>query len=126
MCEITANKSQAKEDTGNLKTIPAEGTGCKVLIQEDDPVNLTPTISEDKEHKTPDQDKTYELPALTEELTGCTGEDNTYQNFPKQESHDHESHKMSKAKENLSDYEELDECRREVEDPHVYQKLVKA
>ena len=101
MCEITGNKSQAKEDTGYLKAIPAEGTRYKVLVQEDDPVNLTPTIPEEKEHKTPDQDKTYELPASTEEITGYTGEDNT--------SYDHESSKMSKAKENLSDYEELDE-----------------
>ena len=87
VCEITGNESQAKEDKGNLKAIPAEGTRFKVLIKEDDPVSITQTIPEEKEHKTPDQDK---------------------------------------AKENLSDYEELDECRREVEDPHVYQKLVKA
>ena len=126
VCEITANKSQAKEDTGNLKAITAEGTRYKVLIKEDDPVNLTQTIQEEKKHKTPHQDKTYELPALTDEITGYTGEDNTYQNLPKQESYDQESSKLSKAKENLSDYEELDECRREVEDPHVYQKLVKA
>ena len=126
VCEITENKSQAKEDRGNLKAITAEGTRYKFLIKEDDPLNLTQAIPEEKEHKTPDQDKTYELPALTEELTGYTGEDNTYQNLPKQESHDQESSKLSKAKENLSDYEELDECRREVEDPHVYQKLVKA
>ena len=130
VCDITESKSQAKEDTGNLKAILAEGTTrYKVLIKEDDPVNLTQTIPEEKEHKTPDQDKTYELPALTEEITGYTGEDNTCQDLPKQESHDHgESSKMSKAKpkENLSDYEELDECRREVEDPHVYQELVKA
>ena len=126
VCEIIENKSQAKEDTENLKAIPAEGIRYKVLIKEDDPVNLTQTIPEEKEQKTPDQDKTYELPVLTEEITGYTGEDNTYQNFPKQESHDHESSKLSKAKENMSDYEELDECRREVEDPHVYQKLVKA
>ena len=138
MREITGNESQAKEDTGNLKEIPAEATGRKVLIAEDDPVNLTQKIPEEKEHKAPNQDGTYELPALTEDISGYTtfdqqkiegrntGEDNTYQNLPKQESHDHEPYKMSKAKENLSDYEELDECRREVEDPHVYQKLVKA
>ena len=138
VCEITENKSQAKEDTGNLKAIPAEGTGCNVLIQEDDPVNLTATIPEEKEHKTPDEDGTYELPALTEEISGFTnfdpqkienrniGEHSTYQNFPKHESHGHEPYKISKAKENSPDYEELDECRREVEDPHVYQKLLKA
>ena len=114
VCEITENKSQTKEDTGNLKAILAEGTTRhKLLIKEDDPVNLTQTTPEEKEHKTPDQ----------------SGEDNTCQDLPKQESHDHgESFKMSKAKpkENLSDYEKLDECRREVEDPHVYQELVKS
>ena len=124
--ENTENKSQAKEDIENLKAIPAEGTRYKVLIKEDDPLNLTQTIPEEKEHKTPGQDKTYELPALPEEINGYTGGDNTYQNLPKQESQDQESSKLSKAKENLSDYEELDECRREVEDLHVYQKLVKA
>ena len=87
VCEITENKSRAMEDRGNLKALPAEGTRCKVSIKEDDPVSITQTIPEEKEHKTPDQDK---------------------------------------AKKNFSDYEELDECRREVEDPHVYQKLVKA
>ena len=110
-CEITGNEGQAKEDTGNLKAISAEATGCKDLIQEDDRVNLTPSIPEEKEHKTPDQDGTCELLALSEEISG-------------QESHDHEPYKMSKAKENLPDYEELDDCKREVEDPHVYQKLV--
>ena len=97
VCEITENKSQAKEDTGNLKAITAEGTRYKVLIKEDDPVNLTQTIPEEKKHKTPDQDKTYELPALTDEITGYTGEDNTYQNLLKQESYDQGSSKLSKV-----------------------------
>ena len=113
VCKITGNEDQAKKDTGNLKAILAEATGCKVLIQEDNPVNLTPSIPEENEQKTPDQDGTCDLLALSEEISG-------------QESHDHEPHKMSKAKENLSEYEELDDCRRPVEDPHVYQKLVKA
>ena len=112
VCEITENDDQAKEDSGNLKAISAEATGCKDLIQEDDHVNFTPTIPEEKEHKTPDQDGTCELLAIAEEISV-------------QETHDHEPYKMSKPKESLSDYEELDYCRREVEDPHVYKKLVK-
>ena len=91
VCKITGNEDLAKKDTGNLKTIPAEATGCKVLFQEYNPVNLTPSIPEENEQKTPDQDGTCDLLALSEEISG-------------QESHDHEPHKMSKAKENLSEY----------------------
>ena len=118
--------SQAKEETRNVTAIPAENTGHTVSIQEDDPGYVMATIQQEREHN----DRDYEVPALpaeipdpelgSEKIKGRnTKEVNTYQKSLKHESHDH------KVTENLSDYQELDQCRREVSDSNMYQKLLK-
>lgn len=130
--EISRNISQkiAEEETRNITAIPAEETRYTISIQEDDPEYVKASIHQEGEHKTPAKDENYEVPALPVEIPGYPefdserfegiNPDNTYQKLSKQESHDH------KVKENLSDYQELDQCRREVGDNNIYQKLVKA
>ena len=133
VCEISGDTRQAENDTGYTTPIPAYDTGYVTPIPEDDPGYLLPTIQQQVQHETPAPDGTYEVPALPEEISVYTEldserfeEDNTYQKLLKQESHDHDSSKMSKAKKNLSDYEELDGFKRVVEqEKNVYQKLVK-
>ena len=119
--------SRAKEETRNVAAIPAVGTGYTLSIQKDDPGYVMATIRQKREHS----ERNYEVPALPVEIPGYpnlgsekikdrnTKEVDTYQKSVKHESHDH------KVTENLSDYQELDQCRREVNDSNIYQKLLK-
>ena len=130
---VISNAIESDSMSLQAKNIPSDANEISTNLSQ----ALTTTVQQEKEHKTPDHDETYEVPALCEEFSGNaeldlerfkgrnTRDDNTDQKLLKQESHDHESYKMSKVKADLSDYEELNQCRREVEDHNVYQKLLK-
>ena len=83
--EISGNTRQAENDTGYTTPIPAYDTRYITPIPESDPGYLIPTIQQQVQHETPAQNRTYEVPALPQEISGYTEldskrfeEDNTY------------------------------------------------
>ena len=70
--EISRNTRQAKNDIGHATPIPAYGTGYVTPLPEDDPAYLISTIQQQVQHETPAPDGTYEVPALSEEISGYT------------------------------------------------------
>lgn len=124
-----------KGKTGHYQEVNVTSTGrfLKREVLSADPGYSIPMIQQEQQHRSSSQDAAYEVPFHSVGTPGYpqldpvrdTKTGHTYQNILKVPGmHDQESFKMKKVEGNLSAYQELDQCRREV-DNHVYQQLAK-